>query len=118
MALAFFGNDGAADVRMLERGGWDVAGVKLVGRPLVVALLIGHGPHQGDVFHDPGRLIPALGDRDSWYGGLDRPRIAAVGRARLRVEGLKLAGPFPTSRVRCSPSRACGGQQPEVLSSR
>ena len=70
-----------------------VAGVELVGRPLVVAFLVGHGPHQGDLFHDLGRLVPALSDRDPRDGRLDGLGLAAVLGAGLGVERLELAGP-------------------------
>ena len=82
----------AADVRVLDRRRRHIAGVKLVGRPLMVALLVGHRPHQGDVFHDLGRLVPALGDRDARDGRRDRLGLAAVLGAGLGVEGLELAG--------------------------
>ena len=65
LALAQLGGHRAAQVRVLEGGGRHVPGVKLVGGTLVVPLLVGHRPHQGDLLHDLGRLLPALGDRDA-----------------------------------------------------
>ena len=91
LALAQLAGHGAADVRVLDRGRRHVAGVELVGRALVVAFLVGHRPHQGDVLHDLGRLVPALGDRDPGNGRGDRLGLAAVLGARLGVERLELA---------------------------
>ena len=82
----------AADVRVLDRRRGDIAGVELIGRALVVAFLVGHRADEGDVVHDLGGLVPALGDRDAGDGRLDGLGLAAVRGARLGVEGLELAG--------------------------
>ena len=92
LALAELGRDRAADVRVLEGRRRHVAGVELVGRALMVALLVGHRPHQGDLLHDLGGLLPALGDRDPRDGRLDGLGLAAVLGAGLGIEGLELAG--------------------------
>ena len=83
--------DDAAEARVLDRPGRGIAGVELIGGPLVVALLVGHRADQGDVLHRRGGLLPALGDLDAGHGGVDRLGLAAVVVLGLGVEGLELA---------------------------
>src|SRR5262249_26305192 len=53
----------------------------------------GHRANKGDILHDLGKLMPRLGDLDAGDGSRDFLRRPAVGDARLRVEGFKLARP-------------------------
>jgi hypothetical protein len=92
LALAQLADHRAAQVRVLDRRRRNISGMKLVGRPLMVPLFVGHGSHQGDLVHDLGRLVPSLGDGDRGNGGRDRLGLAAVLGARLGVERLELAG--------------------------
>ena len=82
----------AAEARVLHRAGGGVAGVHLVGGPLVVAFLAGHRPDQGDFAHHLRGLLPPRGDLDAGDGGVDGLDLAAGLGARLGVEGLHLAG--------------------------
>ncbi len=91
VALAELAGHRAADVRVLERRRRHIAGVELVRRTLMVPFLVGHGPHQGDLVHDLGRMVPALRDRDAGDGRRDRPGFPAVLGSWLGVEGLELA---------------------------
>ena len=92
LALAELGRDRAADVRVLEGRGRDVARVKLVRRALMIAFLVGHRSHERDLLHDPGGPLPTLGDRDPRDGRIDGFRLAAMLGAGLGIEGLELAG--------------------------
>ena len=92
LAFAQLADHGAAEVRVLDRGRRYIAGVELVGRSLVVSLLVGHRPHQCDVFHDLGRVVPALGDRNPGNGRRDGLGLAAVLGAGLGIERFELAG--------------------------
>ncbi len=93
LRVAQLGGDVAAEVRVLDRARGHVAGVQVVRRPLVVAFLVGHGPDQGDLVHDLGRLVPALRNGDARHGGLDGLGFGPVGVVGLGVEGLHLARP-------------------------
>ena len=92
LALAELADDRATDVGVLDRGGRNIAGVKLVSRTLVIALFVGHRADEGNVFHGLGDIVPALGNRDSRHSGRDGTGLASGLRAGLGIEGLELAG--------------------------
>ena len=59
--------------------------------PRVLAFLAVHRADQAEVVHRLGDLRQVLGDLDAGDGRLDRLRLAAVGMARLGIEGFELA---------------------------
>ena len=69
--------DDGAEAGIADAAGGDVAGVHLVGGPLMLAFAVGHGADEGDVAHLSGDVGPALGDADAVDRGGDRLRRTA-----------------------------------------
>src|SRR5262249_13390341 len=85
------GGDEGAERGVLETARRDVAGVQLIGGPLVLALAVGHGPDKSDVLHRLRDVGPVLGDLNAADGGVNRLGWSANARARLGIECLELA---------------------------
>ncbi len=85
------GGGNGTETRVFHRLRLNVSGVQLVHGPVVVAfLVVGQRPNQRDVLHLCREVVPALGDTDAADSRVDRLRRAAVVRARLWIERLKL----------------------------
>ena len=78
-----FGSHQRTEAGVLDAARGDVAGVQLVGGPLVFALAVGHRTDERDVFHRPGHVGPVFGDLDAADGGVDGPGGTTVVRPGL-----------------------------------
>src|SRR5690606_34127035 len=82
--------DDGAETRMHERRVGTVAGLRVVGRSLVVALLADNRAYERDMVHVFRQTREPLADLDTFRARRDGSHTVADGRAGMRIECFEL----------------------------